>query len=299
MDAHRTLPVVQSSGTVDFMVAAYLARFPASTRSCYTSHLRGWLTWCLEHGLDPLAVQRAHIEAWGRHLTEERKLKVATVKAKLNCVCGMYKYAHLDGLIATNPAAHVRKPRVEFVSTTNALSRAQLARLIEAAKDDGPTSHALIALLAYNGLRIGECLAIDIDDFGYHGAYRTLHLPNRKGGKVSTVSLAIPTIEVINKAIDGRTSGPLLRGRSGDRLEVGAARRIVKKLCRQVGVTKRVTPHSLRHSFVTMALDAGIPERDIMASTGHATPVMVAYYDRNRGAIERNATHAVAAYIGA
>jgi len=48
-----------------------------------------------------------------------------------------------------------------------------------------------------------------------------------------------------------------------------------------------------------MALDAGVPERDIIDSTGHADSSMIRYYDRNRGGIERNATHAVAAFVGA
>jgi integrase len=62
-------------------------------------------------------------------------------------------------------------------------------------------------------------------------------------------------------------------------------------------VTKRITPHSLRHTFVTMALDAGQAERDIAISTGHSDTRMVAYYDRGRDNISRNSTHAVAAWI--
>lgn len=295
------LPTIanQPAGDADYIAAAFLARFPRNTRKCYTSHLKSWYRWCYSHGLDPVLAKRAHIEAWARHLGETEQLKPSTVKAKLNAVCGMYKYAHLDGILAVNPGAHVRRPRIEFVSTTNGLSRAQLARLIDASKQDSTLAHCLISLLVYNGLRIGECLAIDIEHFGYQGAYRTLLLPNRKGGKVQTVSLAIPTIEVVGRQTDGRTTGPLLCGKNGKRLELGAARRILRRLCKTAGIQERITPHSLRHSFVTMALDAGIPERDIMASTGHVTPVMVAYYDRNRGAVERNATHAVAAYIGA
>jgi integrase len=54
---------------------------------------------------------------------------------------------------------------------------------------------------------------------------------------------------------------------------------------------------SLRHTFVTMALDAGQAERDIAISTGHSDTRMVAYYDRGRDNISRNSTHAVAAWI--
>ncbi len=76
----------------------------------------------------------------------------------------------------------------------------------------------------------------------------------------------------------------------------GAAR-VVARVVRQAHITKRITPHSFRHTFVTLALDAGQRERDIAASTGHADSRMVAYYDRNRDAIARNSTHAVAAWV--
>jgi integrase len=160
-------------------------------------------------------------------------------------------------------------------------------------------TYSLICLLALNGLRIGECLAANIEDLGFQRGYRTLFLPNRKGGKVGTLALAVRTTWALERSCDGRTTGPLLVGRNGRRMQIGSVRRTVRRLCRQIGVTKRITPHSLRHSFVTMALDAGVPERDIIDSTGHSDSSMIRFYDRNRGGIERNATHAVAAFIGA
>jgi len=53
---------------------------------------------------------------------------------------------------------------------------------------------------------------------------------------------------------------------------------------------KRITPHSLRHTLVTMALDSGQGERDIAISTGNSDTRMVAYYDRGRDNISRNST---------
>ena len=132
-----------------------------------------------------------------------------------------------------------------------------------------------------------------------NASYRTLFLPNRKGGKVGVLALAVRTTWALERSLDGRTTGPLLLGRNGERLQVGSVRRTVRRLCRTTGITKRITPHSYRHSFVTAALDAGVPERDIIDSTGHSSGTMIRYYDRNRGAVERNATHAVAAFIGA
>lgn len=292
-------PAVPVTGPqLSFIVGGFLARYPMPTRRIYLSHLKQWFAYCEDHGVDPIHAQRAHIEAWGRHLQEERGLKKSTTAAKLNCICGMYRFAALDGYLATDPGVHVRRPKVEFVSSTNGLTRSQLADVLKAAEAEGPMTYALMCLLTFNGLRIGECLAINLDDLGHQRGYRTLHLPNRKGGKVSTLSLAVRTAWALEQIIGDRQEGPLLLGRNGERLDVAAVRRTIRRICKHVGITKRITPHSFRHSYITAALDAGVPERDIMASTAHSTLAMISYYDRNRASIERNPTHAVSAFIG-
>jgi hypothetical protein len=172
----------------------------------------------LRHSLR--TVRRA--EPWARHLGEERCLAKASVAAKLNAVCGMYKFAAMDGYISVNPAAHVRRPKIEFVSTSNGLSRPQLADMLKAAEAESPMTYSLICLLALNGLRIGECLASNVEELGFERGYRTLHLPHRKGGKVGTLALAVRTAWALERSMDGRTSGPLLLGRDGiTRLKVG------------------------------------------------------------------------------
>jgi integrase/recombinase XerD len=300
VDAERTLSLagVNPLSNARYIAGAFLTRYPANTRRIYRSHLGQWFEWCELQGLDPMGVQRGHIEAWARWLNEDRGLKNSTVGAKLNCICGMYRFAYLDALLPVDPGAHVRRPKVQFISTTKGLTRSELADILKAAEAEGPMTYALVCLLGLNGLRIGECLAINIEHLGYERGYRTLFLPNRKGGKVGTLGLAVRTAWAVEQILNGREEGALLLGRNGDRLDVAAVRRTIRRLCRKVGVTKRITPHSFRHTMVTLALDAGVPERDIMASTGHASGVMLMYYDRNRGSVERNATHAVAAFVG-
>ncbi len=98
-------------------------------------------------------------------------------------------------------------------------------------------------------------------------------------------------------AIGRRTARPVLLTKSGNRLDRRGAARIVSRVVRATGVTKRITPHSLRHTFVTMAFDAGQAERDIAIATGHSDTRMVACCDRGRNNVSRNSTHAVAAWI--
>lgn len=298
-DDRTSSPLVIPTTPAELIAGAFLARYDRRTRYQYRIHIRQWFEWCSGVGLDPMTVQRAHIEMWARHLSEDLDRKPQTVAAKLNAVCGLYRFAHLDGVIDQNPGAHVRRPKVDFVSTTQGLTRPEFADLLTAARNESPVSYALVCLLGLNGLRLGECLAADVEHIGHHRGYRTLHLPHRKGGKVGTLSLAVTTAWAVDQALAGRTSGPILLGRDGSRLKENAARRTITRLTKRIGCTKRIHPHSLRHTFVTMALDAGVPERDIVDSTGHSDSRMIRFYDRNRGAIERNATHAVAAFVGA
>jgi integrase/recombinase XerD len=76
-----------------------------------------------------------------------------------------------------------------------------------------------------------------------------------------------------------------------------AADRTVKRLARRAGIRKRISPHSLRHSFITAALDAGVPLRDVQEAASHADPRTTMRYDRGRQSLDRHATYVVATFV--
>jgi site-specific recombinase XerD len=76
-----------------------------------------------------------------------------------------------------------------------------------------------------------------------------------------------------------------------------AADRTVKRLARQAGITKRISPHSLRHSFITAAWDAGVPLRDIQEAASHADPRTTMRYGWARQFPDGHATSIVAAFV--
>jgi integrase len=63
------------------------------------------------------------------------------------------------------------------------------------------------------------------------------------------------------------------------------------------GITKNVGPHTLRHAFITAALDAGVPLRDVQEAASHADPRTTMRYDRARTSLDRHAPYIVAAYV--
>jgi integrase/recombinase XerD len=119
----------------------------------------------------------------------------------------------------------------------------------------------------------------------------------RKGGKHAVIPLAPRTSRALDLYIGERTTGPIFVGAKGARMDRYAADRMVKRLARRAGITKRISPHSLRHSFITAALDAGVPLRDVQEATSHADPRTTMRYDRGRGSLDRHATYVVATFL--
>lgn len=128
--------------------------------------------------------------------------------------------------------------------------------------------------------------------------HRTL-LVHRKGGKTVTIPLAPRTAPAVDLAVGERMerTGPIFVGPAGARMTRDAAARMVRRLAKQAGIAKRIGPHSLRHSFLTAALDAGVPLRDVQEAASHADPRTTMRYDRVRQSLDRHATYIVATFV--
>ena len=169
-------------------LAGYLAGYGVLTREAYALDLRQFTTWCRARSLPLFAVRRADIESFARDL-ETRGRARATVTRRLSTIAGFYKYAVEEELLDHSPAAHVRRPRVDYESHAVALDRNELGALLVAAGLGAPAENALISLLALKGLRVSEATGADIEALGIERGNRTL-VVTRKGGKVVAIPLA-------------------------------------------------------------------------------------------------------------
>ena len=236
-------------------LAGFLAGYRGLTREAYALDLRQFSTWCRTRSLNLFAVRRADIESFARDL-EARGRARATVTRRLCTIAGFYKYAVEEELLEHSPAAHVRRPRLDYESHATALDRNELGALLVAAGLGPPPEHALISLLALNGLRVSEATGADIEQLGLERGHRTLTI-TRKGSKVVTIPLAPRTARAIDLTIGERTGGPVFLAADGRRLDRHGAGRIVRKVARRAGITKAVTPHTLRHAFITAPYQFG------------------------------------------
>lgn len=278
------------------VVAGYLAGFGESTRKAYGLDLRQWIQWCRDHDLRVFEAKRAHIELYARWL-EERGRARATVARRLSTITGFYRYCVEEELMPRSPATHVRRPKLNYESNAVGLDRNELGMFLVQAGLSGGRDHALACLLALNGLRVSEALNSDVEDLGLERGHRTLTI-TRKGGKIVTIPLAPRTARAIDLYVGERSEGPIFVNRDGTRrLDRHAATRIVKRLAKHAGIDKKISPHSLRHSFITAALDAGVALRDVQEAASHADPRTTMRYDRARQSLDRHATYIVSTFV--
>ena len=216
------------------------------TRDAYALDLRQYTAWCTEHGMHLFDARRVDIETFRADMEAAGRAR-ATIARRLCTIAGFYRYAVEEELLERSPAAHVHRPRLDYESHATALDRNELGGLLVAAGLGTAQEHALMSLLALNGLRISDALGADITALGSERGHRTLTIL-RKGGKIVTIPLAPRTARSLDLAIGERLDGPIFRRPDGQRLDRHGAGRIVRRVAMRAGSPSRSahTPCGMR-----------------------------------------------------
>ena len=146
------------------------------------------------------------------------------------------------------------------------------------ATEFGPRDRAILSTLFSTGLRVSELVALNASDINFdRGEIAVLG----KGKKVRLVFLSADTIEILREYLaergfiaadlSGLGDEPLFLSNRGSRLTVRSIERLVKKYAAMAGITKHVSPHTLRHSFATDLLISGADIRSVQSMLGHAS----------------------------
>jgi hypothetical protein len=164
------------------------------------------------------------------------------VTRRLCAIAGFRRYAVEEELLEHSPAAHVRRPRLDYDSPAAALDRNELGVLLVAAGLGSYGEHALISLLALTGLRVSGAAGAGIGHRGLERGHRILVI-TRKGGRVVAIPLAPGTARAIGLAIGERTGGPLFTTADGQRLTGTAPFGSCAALPPGAGIVEHVSPH--------------------------------------------------------
>ena len=151
-------------------------------------------------------------------------------------------------------------------------------------------------MLGLLGLRIFEATGANVEALEEVHGHRVLRVLG-KGDKIALVPL--PAVgRAIERAVDGRFCGPILRSRTGTRMDRHCAARRLHALARTAGIsTARMHPHMLRHTVVTTMPVAGVDLRAVQITARHADPRTTMRYDRARKNLDRHPNYVLAAYM--
>lgn len=285
---------------VQVLVAAWLVSFNSvHTQKAYARDMKMWLRFCEEHDTDPLLAIRAHVDAWKNQGCGFTNGAATSIARRLSAVSSWYSYLVWEEVLDKSPAAHIKRPEVDpYYSSTRSVDQAGAKAMIAAAGDAGARDLAVVAVLLLSGLRESELVLADVDDLGWEDGYRTIDVV-RKGGARQRLPLSEAAALALDGHVADRKTGALIVTSTGARISVHQVYRIVRKvaLAARVPHADKISPHSLRHSFVTLALDSGAALHDVQDAVGHRDPKTTVRYSRARGQLKRNPTHKLTEYL--
>ncbi|MBT2234778.1 tyrosine-type recombinase/integrase [Nonomuraea sp. NEAU-A123] len=284
-----------------------------NTREAYERNIRRWFQFCAETGLDPLEARKPHGDVFSRWFQEtaRRPPKPKTVAQVLSSVSSWYEYLHETEALDANRFKKTRRPKIPRKHTeTVALTKSEAQDLLRAADFDHGRERlrtsALLRLLLQTGVRISEAVNAQIGDLGFARGYRTLRI-TVKGGDTITRRLPVETTHALDAYLAERArcegvelqdlKGPLFATSTGRTWDRSKAFELVRRIAKQAGITSKVSPHSLRHTYASVAEEAGVTMRQIQLDLNHADVSTTEIYLHSRDRLEKDASQIVASAI--
>jgi len=203
-----------------------------------------------------------------------------------------FRFMRMEGYIEADPSELIESPRLGR-TLPDVLSVEEIDAMIQALpadKAETPRNHAIIETLYGSGLRVSELVDLRISRLSLDDGYM---LVEGKGDKQRIVPLSPVAIELIGEYLPIRNAGPIKRegedilflNRRGAPLTRVMVFYIIRDLAAAAGITKKVSPHTLRHSFATHLLEGGANLQAIQEMLGHesiATTEIYLHLDRTR-----------------
>lgn len=245
----------------EFVLKIKELRYSESTLKTYKNALEDFLNFHHQIALDQL--HDGHIQSFLRHLVMERKVSTSYQNQAINAV----KFYFERVLGGQRTSYKIDRPKKEKALPV-VLSEEEIVRIFKNVEN---LKHKAILIVIYSaGLRISECVNLKIKDID---SYRMqIRIEQSKGKKDRYTLLSTRTLDLLRTYFKAyRPKMYLFEGQSGDQYSVRSIQTIFQETVKKAGITKRVTVHSLRHSFATHLLENGTNLRYIQSLLGHSS----------------------------
>jgi len=207
----------------------------------------------------------------------QRKLSARSIARNVVSIRQLYRFLEKEGTIRGHPVPSFFQDRPSL-KLPHSLSRQDVERLLrqpDASEPLGSRDQAMLELLYASGLRVSELISLQVHQIHLEGDYLTVR---GKGAKVRLIpfgrwareKLLRYLKEIRPRLLKGRTSSFLFLTRSGRGLTRQAFWKLIRRYALAAGIEKRVSPHTLRHSFATHLLEGGADLRSVQSMLGHS-----------------------------
>ena len=231
----------------------------------------------LPSDIDQEIVRRYRLEINRRHDSKGQELKKTTQNYHMLALRAFLRYLAWRGISSLSPEkVPVAKTGDREITFLEGDEFAGMLNLPDISDLAGLRDKAILEVLFSTGLRVSELAALSVPDISFErGEISVLG----KGKKIRPVFLSESALSAIDQYLQNRgdiqteknEDEPLYLSNRGERLTVRSIERIVAKYASRSGLTKKVTPHTLRHSFATDLLMNGADIRSVQSMLGHAS----------------------------
>jgi integrase/recombinase XerD len=217
-------------------------------------------------------------------------LSPATIRRQISAIRTYYRFLVGEGHAARDPSERIETPK-QWRTLPAVLTVAEVEKLLEPATDEPLTmrDRALLELAYATGARVSELVGVKLQDLLYEEGLVRLFGKGAKErivpiGRRALGAVALYAREVRPSLDRGKGRGVLFLNARGTPLSRVGAWGIIKQAARRAGLAKRVTPHTLRHTFATHLLEGGADLRAVQEMLGHAdlaTTQLYTHVDRD------------------
>lgn len=249
------------------------------TVSAYARDLARWAAFMGSRGLaDPGAVTPGDMRDWVFGL-KEAGLAATSIRRAQSAVRTYYGFLLAEGVVQVDPTERLESPRVGR-RLPDFLTRDETDRLLDAPNPDDPLywrERAILELLYATGMRVSELSELPLSSLDLDEGFLTVF---GKGAKERLVPVGAPALRAVTRYLRdvrpgldggrGKARGRVFLNRRGTPLSRVAVWGIVKEAARRAGIRRKVSPHTLRHTFATHLLEGGADLAAVQELLGHA-----------------------------
>jgi len=261
------------------------------TQAGYIEDLSRWIGWCMIRGINPADAPATAADRFAASM-RNADLANATRARRLSAASSWSRYLRRHGAATLNPFEDMERPRLPSVSETRGMSEDELDRFLAYAQQrESPRTYALLSVMATTACRVSSVTCCEFGALGHDRGHRVIDMPV-KGGRSKRFVIPALTVAALDVwlADRGNDPGHLFLTASGKPLDQPAVFRTVRRVAQKAGIPQwhDLSPHSIRHTVLTILHDRNYPTHVIQDLAGHADARTTRRYDLARGALDRS-----------